>query len=162
MPPCQTSAASKDGARGPAWKWGVCALLLLASAVNYMDRQTLAGASVRISAEFHLNQAQYGRVEEVFAYGFAAGSLIFGWLADRMSVRRLYALVLGLWSAAGLATGWASEFHQLVWCRLLLGFFEAGHWPCAIRTTRLLLDPRGKTAKCLKRVTDKAEKGRCG
>lgn len=119
----------------------VCGLLLLASAINYMDRQTLAGASVRITREFHLSQTQYGQIEAVFGYAFAAGSLVFGWMADRFPVRHLYALVLMLWSAAGFATGWVETPDQLLWCRALLGFFEAGHWPCAIRTTRLLLDP---------------------
>jgi ACS family hexuronate transporter-like MFS transporter len=56
-----------------------------------MDRQTLANASVRITKEFQLTQAQYGNIEAVFAYAFAAGSIVFGWLADRFSVRWLYA-----------------------------------------------------------------------
>ena len=71
-------------------------MLLLASAINYMDRQTLANASVRISREFALTQAQYGNVEAVFGYAFAAGSLVFGWLADRLPLRWLYALVRAL------------------------------------------------------------------
>src|SRR6187431_1479481 len=126
--------------RPPSWKWTVCGLLLLASAINYMDRQTLANASVRITKEFHLTQAQYGNIEAVFAYAFAAGSLVFGWMADRFSVRWLYAVVLALWSLAGFVTGFVQDYDQLLICRTLLGFFEAGHWPCAIRTTRRLLD----------------------
>ncbi len=120
----------------------MCGLLLLASAINYMDRQTLAGASVRISREFGLTQTGYGQVEAVFGYAFAAGSLVFGWMADRMGIRGLYAGVLVMWSVAGLATGMVTDAGQLMWCRALLGFFEAGHWPCAIRTTRMLLDER--------------------
>jgi len=131
--------------RGPSWKWVVCGLLLLASAINYMDRQTLANASVRISREFGLNQTQYGNVEAVFGYAFAAGSLVFGWLADRVSVRWLYAIVLSLWSVAGFATGFVKGYDELLMCRIALGFFEAGHWPCGIRTTRMLLDPRERS-----------------
>jgi len=134
-----------DLARGPSWKWVVCGLLLLASAINYMDRQTLANASVRISQEFGLNQERYGNVEAVFGYAFAAGSLIFGWLADRVSVRWLYAVVLALWSVVGFATGFVRNYDELLLCRLLLGFFEAGHWPCGIRTTRMLLDARQRS-----------------
>jgi ACS family hexuronate transporter-like MFS transporter len=126
-------------------KWIICGMLLLASAINYMDRQTLANAAVRISREFGLSQTQYGNVEAVFGYAFAAGSLLFGWLADRLSVRTLYAWVLGLWSVAGIVTGLVTNYDQLLWCRILLGFFEAGHWPCAIRTTRLLLDERQRS-----------------
>lgn len=120
-------------------------MLLLASAINYMDRQTLANASVRISREFGLTQTQYGNVEAVFGYAFAAGSLVFGWLADRVSLRWLYALVLALWSVAGFVTGFVKNYDELLMCRMLLGFFEAGHWPCAIRTTRLLLDERQRS-----------------
>src|SRR6185503_2112296 len=137
--------SSPDAARPPSWKWIVCGLLLLASAINYMDRQTLANAAVRISREFGLNQTQYGNVEAVFGYAFAAGSLLFGWLADRMSVRWLYAAVLGLWSAAGFATAFVTNYDELLLCRIALGFFEAGHWPCAVRTTRMLLDPRDRS-----------------
>ena len=120
-------------------------MLLLASAINYMDRQTLANAAVRISREFGLSQTQYGNVEAVFGYAFAAGSLVFGYLADRVSLRWLYAVVLALWSAAGFVTGFVKDYDQLLVCRTLLGFFEAGHWPCAIRTTRMLLDPRERS-----------------
>ena len=123
----------------------VCGLLLLASAINYMDRQTLANAAVRISKEFGLNQTQYGTVEANFGYAFAAGSLVFGWMADRFSVRWLYAAVLAFWSLAGFITGFVKSYEQLLLCRILLGFFEAGHWPCAIRTTRLLLDERQRS-----------------
>lgn len=123
----------------------MCGLLLLASAINYMDRQTLANAAVRVSREFNLSQAQYGHVEALFGYAFAAGSVVFGWLADRVSVRWLYALVLALWSVAGFATGFVRNYEELLWCRVFLGLFEAGHWPCAIRTTRMLLDARQRS-----------------
>lgn len=131
--------------RPASWKWLICGLLLLASAINYMDRQTLANAAVRITREFSLTQAQYGNVEAVFGYAFAAGSLVFGWMADRYSVRWLYAAVLALWSVAGFVTGFVRNYEELLACRVLLGFFEAGHWPCAIRTTRLLLDERQRS-----------------
>src|SRR5688572_8300848 len=138
-------ANTADSSRAPSWKWIVCGLLLLASAINYMDRQTLANAAVRISREFSLTQTQYGNVEAVFGYAFAAGSLVFGWLADRVSVRWLYAAVLALWSVVGFATGFVRNYDELLLCRLLLGFFEAGHWPCGIRTTRMLLDARQRS-----------------
>lgn len=131
--------------RPHSWKWTICGVLLLASAINYMDRQTLANAAVRISKEFHLTQAQYGNIEAVFAYAFAAGSIVFGWLADRVSVRWLYALVLTMWSLAGFATGFVRNYDELLLYRGFLGFFEAAHWPCGIRTTRALLDARERS-----------------
>ena len=140
MPADTIAPAVQPRHRPASWKWTICGLLLLASSINYMDRQTLANASVRITKEFHLTQAQYGNIEAVFAYAFAAGSILFGWLADRFSVRWLYAGVLMMWSLAGLATGFVHNEQELLLCRMLLGFFEAGHWPCGVRTTRTLLE----------------------
>ncbi len=140
-----TSTATAPSSRGAVWTWTVCGLLLLASAINYMDRQTLAGASVRISREFHLTQTQYGEIESVFGYAFAAGSVVFGWMADRFPVRWVYPGVLMAWSIAGFLTGWATGASELWIARGVLGFFEAGHWPCAIRTTRHLLDERQRS-----------------
>jgi ACS family hexuronate transporter-like MFS transporter len=124
--------------------WWIGSLLLLASAINYMDRQTLANASVRITEEFGMSQEQYGNLEAGFGWAFAVGSLFFGFLADRVSVRWLYAGVLTLWSAMGFASGFAQNYDQLLICRTLLGFFEAGHWPCGIKTVRAMLDSEGR------------------
>ena len=79
------SAAS--AARSGAWKWWVCGLLLFATTINYMDRQTLANAAVRIIREFSLTTEQYGDLEFFFGVAFAAGSLLFGFIADRVSIR---------------------------------------------------------------------------
>jgi ACS family hexuronate transporter-like MFS transporter len=106
-----------------------------------MDRQTLANAAVRITEHFHLSQAKYGKLEWYFGWAFAAGSLLFGVLVDRYSVRWIYPIVLVLWSATGFATGLARDYDGLLVCRTLLGLFEAGHWPCAIKTTQRLLEP---------------------
>lgn len=124
--------------------WWYAGLLLLASAINYMDRQTLANAAVRIGQEFSMSQLQYGNLETGFGWAFAVGSLFFGFVADRVSVRALYAIVVLLWSAMGFLSGMVESYEQLLICRTLLGFFEAGHWPCGIKTVRALLDARGR------------------
>lgn len=117
----------------------ICILLLLASAVNYMDRQTLAVTAARIKSEFGLDNIQYGRVEAVFGYSFAFGSIFWGVLVDRFSVRWIYPIGLLGWSLMGFLTGWARDYDELYKCRLLLGVFESAHWPCALKTTQALL-----------------------
>ncbi|MFO0848568.1 MAG: MFS transporter [Gemmataceae bacterium] len=126
-------------------RWVVAGVLLLATAINYMDRQTLASLAVRVADAFSLTQEQYGNLEFVFGWAFAAGSLLFGWLADRVSVRWLYPGVLLGWSAAGFATGLCSTYPELLACRVALGLFEAGHWPCALATTQRLLSRADRT-----------------
>ncbi len=131
--------------RPRAWKWVVSGLLLFATAVNYVDRQTLANLAVRITDEFQLTQEQYGDLEFAFGWAFAVGSLGFGALVDRVNVRWLYPAVLLGWSAAGALTGLARSYEDLLACRTALGLFEAGHWPCALVTTQRLLRRESRT-----------------
>jgi ACS family hexuronate transporter-like MFS transporter len=128
-----------------AWVWWVCGMLLLASALNYMDRQALANVAPRILAEFGFDEPRYGWLELGFGWAFAAGALVFGVLADRLDIRLLYPAVLAAWSAVGFATGHVTDYAGLFACRLGLGFFEAGHWPCALKTTQRLLPPERRT-----------------
>jgi ACS family hexuronate transporter-like MFS transporter len=146
-------------------KWWVCGLLLLALMLNYMDRQTLSLTISSISHELKLTNTQYGQLEKGFGYAFAVGGLIAGLLADKLSVKWMYPFVLLGWSTAGLATGYADRigtwlaplvasmspgsvdpadsascaYLGFLVCRITLGFFEAGQWPCALITTQRLL-----------------------
>ncbi|HSJ01140.1 MAG TPA: MFS transporter, partial [Verrucomicrobium sp.] len=128
-----------------SWRWWVTGLLLLATTINYMDRVTLSVASVRVTREMGLSEAQYGDLELAFGWAFAAGSLFFGILADRIRIFYLYPIVLAGWSLMGMATGWVNGYGTLLLCRALLGFFEAGHWPCALKTTFALLNEKDRT-----------------
>jgi ACS family hexuronate transporter-like MFS transporter len=107
-----------------------------------MDRQTLAVTASRIKSEFDLDNIQYGRVEAVFGYSFALGSILWGILVDRFSVRWIYPIGLLGWSLMGFLTGWARDYEELYKCRLLLGVFESAHWPCGLKTTQALLSQR--------------------
>lgn len=131
--------------RHSSWKWWITGLLLLATTINYMDRVTLANASVRVTEEFSLSERQYGDLELAFGLAFAAGSLVFGFLADRVKVYWLYPCVLAAWSIMGMVSGWTSNHSELLICRTLLGFFEAGHWPCALKTTFAVLSEKDRT-----------------
>lgn len=156
--------------RSQSWRWAVCILLLFATMLLYMDRQTLSQMASRISEELKLTNEEIGLLEFSFGVAFACGMLLFGSIADRWSVRLLYPIALLGWSAAGVATGYAPEIGEwisgvipdslkinsgeLTWlgrlaerpvflgfavCRLVLGFFESGQWPCALITTQRLL-----------------------
>ena len=131
--------------RRASWKWWITGLLLLATTINYMDRVTLANASVRVTQEFQLTERQYGDLELAFGWAFAAGSLVFGFLADRLKVYWLYPSVLAAWSIMGMVSGLTRDHGDLLICRTLLGFFEAGHWPCALKTTFALLSQKDRT-----------------
>lgn len=160
-----------SGGRTATWKWTICGLLFLATMLMYMDRQTLSQMSSRVKKEFGISNQQYGTIEWGFGMAFAAGALANGLLADRVNVRWLYPTLLVGWSLAGVATAWSKElgvalvpivgtghtfigmtgeatdsgYLGLFVCRVALGFFEAGHWPCALITTQRLLSGADRT-----------------
>lgn len=152
---------SKNGSA--VWPWAVCVLLLLATMLNYMDRQALAVTLPTLKEQYHLAEGRIGILEGCFGISFAIGAILFGFLADRLGPRFLYPAVLIGWSLAGIATGFAGHtwitsqfetsddlpgagvFRWLVMCRVLLGICEAGHWPCALLTVRAILTIKHRT-----------------
>jgi MFS transporter, ACS family, hexuronate transporter len=145
------------------WPWAVCGVLLVATMLNYMDRQALAVTLPALKHEFDLAEGRVGMVEGCFGFAFAFGAVFFGWLADRVGPRFLYPAVLTGWSLAGIATALAGQpwitsglqtpedspgtgvFRWLLICRIVLGMCEAGHWPCALLTVRAILHPKDWT-----------------
>ena len=113
--------------------------MLLATMLNYMDRQTLAQQAAEIRDELRLSNEDYGKLERGFGLAFAVGSLALGVIADRVSLRWLYPAILLGWSTVGFLTGWVNNVTELLLCRVLLGFFEAGQWPCALAAAQRLL-----------------------
>jgi MFS transporter, ACS family, hexuronate transporter len=135
------TAAGTSSTRSRAWVWWICGLLMLATVVNYMDRQALTVTAKRIKSEMRLTNEDYGWLETGFGLAFALGQTLLGILADRVNVRWFYPLLLALWSLMGFATGLMDTFAGLLTCRMLLGLFEGGNWPCGVKTIQRLLPP---------------------
>ena len=123
------------------WRTFVCLLLLGATFLNYANRFAFTQNAMRIQEAFETDEAGYGELAGKFSMGFACGGLLFGILADIISVRILYPLVVVVWSLAGISSGLVGDLFGLGVSRFLLGLFEAGHWPCALRTTQRVFLP---------------------
>lgn len=126
-------------------RWWVCILLMLATVINYMDRMALNQMALRMQRSLGMDDQQYSLLESAFSLAFAIGAVATGFLVDRTSVRWVYPFMVLGWSAAGVLTGFASSFMMLLACRFMLGLFEAGNWPCGIRTTRTVLKPEERS-----------------
>ena len=127
------------------WRWWVCLLLMLATVVNYMDRMALNQTALRIKVGLGIDNTDYSSLESAFSLAFAIGAVCTGFVVDRVNVRWVYPVMVLGWSAAGVLTGFAPGFWFLLSCRFLLGLFEAGNWPCGIRTTRAILRPEERS-----------------
>jgi ACS family hexuronate transporter-like MFS transporter len=138
------SPSTVAAGRSETWKWYVCILLLMATVVNYMDRLTVNTLAVEIRQDFDLDEEEYGHLELGFGLAFATGSLVFGALVDRVGVFWIYPVALIGWSMMGFFTGLSRTYSELLLLRIGLGLFEAGHFPCGLKTVQLLMAPRDR------------------
>jgi len=134
-----------ESPRSDAWTRTLCVILLGATLLNYANRFALTQNAERVIEAFQTDKEGYGRVNGWFSLGFAFGGLLFGILADVISVRILYPAVVLVWSAASFCCGLVKSLELLIACQFLLALFEAGHWPCSLRTTQRTFNPAMRT-----------------
>jgi ACS family hexuronate transporter-like MFS transporter len=112
-------------------RWVVLGVFVLSSALNYLDRQLLPALAPELHGRFGLSNADYGLVLAAFSIAYAASAPLAGLFIDRVGLNRGVSLAFGLWSAAGIATGFVRGLGGLVACRAVLGLAQAGGVPAA-------------------------------
>jgi len=123
------------------FRWWVLSVFVLSSAINYLDRQSLATLAPLLRAEFHLSNSEYGLILTAFSLTYAAGAPFAGLLIDRTGLNRGISIAIGIWSAAGIFTGYTKGLAGLVACRAVLGLAEAGGIPAAGKAIHQYLLP---------------------
>ena len=122
-------------------RWFVLGVFVLSSAINYLDRQSLATLAPPLRDEFHLNYAQYGLIITAFSIAYAGCAPFAGLLIDRIGLHRAILLAVAVWSMAGIATGFTTGLAGLVVCRAVLGVAEAAGIPAAGKAIHQYLQP---------------------
>lgn len=117
------------------YRWTVCALLFIATTINYVDRQILSLVKPILDNELGWTNEEFGIVNAVFqgAYGF--GLLFFGWLVDRFGAKIGYAISIVSWSLAAMGHAAVSTVTGFMVARASLGVSEGGNFPSAIKAT---------------------------
>jgi MFS family permease len=119
--------------------WGLCWTMFIVTTLNYMDRQAISLVNAPLSQEFGLRNEGFGWVLGAFLLTYALFQLPAGYLADRWDIRRLYAGAVVWWSLAAIGVIFSPTLGFLLACRALLGLGESFNWPCALRTTAMIL-----------------------
>jgi ACS family hexuronate transporter-like MFS transporter len=114
-------------------RWLFAGLLLLASILNYIDRQTLSVLAVTVQREMMLSDVQYGYVVQCFLLTYMVMYIVSGRLVDRYGARRTQGVFLLSWSLANALTGFATGFGSLIACRAMLGAAEPGNYTASLR-----------------------------
>lgn len=114
-------------------RWVALALVFLATAINYLDRQTLSVAAPLLKHEFAMSNVAYSRVLFCFLLAYTVMNGISGVLVDKLGTKVGYAIFVAWWSVSAALHGFANGVASLGAFRLLLGMGEAGNWPAAVK-----------------------------
>ena len=120
------------------------AMLVVAGAINYVDRATLAVANLLIRDDLHLSIADMGYLLSAFLWAYAFSQLPTGAMVDKLWPRRLLTFGLALWSFAQFLGGIVQGFGQFFAARLMLGVGEAPQFPTGARVVRDWFHPRDR------------------
>jgi MFS transporter, ACS family, aldohexuronate transporter len=123
-------------------KWQLCILLLAATTLNYLDRQTLSILAPVLQKELHIGNEALGWLFAAFYYVYTFALFAAGPILDRSHLRWAFAGAVLLWSLVSVLTGLANGFAALLVFRLALGLVEAANWPAATRVVARILEPR--------------------
>jgi MFS family permease len=117
-----------------AYAWTVVALLWPVAMLNYLDRQMVATirASMRGDIPTIANDQEFGTLIAIFMWVYAILSPVGGYIADRFNRRWTVIGSLFVWSAVTWATGQATTYSQMLWCRGFMGISEAFYIPAAL------------------------------
>jgi ACS family hexuronate transporter-like MFS transporter len=123
------------------FRWLVLSIFVLSTAINYLDRQTLATLAPLLRREFRLSNADYGLLLTAFSVTYSVSAPFAGMLIDRMGLNRALPLAVAVWSATGIATALTKGIGGLVACRAVLGGAEAAGIPGAGKAIHQYLKP---------------------
>lgn len=122
-------------------RWLVAAVLVLSTALSFVDRQVLAALAPLLRDQFNLSNQGYGWVVTAFSLAYAVFAPMAGLMIDRVGLNVGVTAVVALWSMAGVATGFTGGLGGLLACRAALGAAEGGGIPATAKGFALYLLP---------------------
>jgi len=108
------------------FRWWIAGLLLLASVLNYLDRNTVSILAPSIQKELDISDQEYAHVMSFFMIAYTIAYLCSGWVVDVLGPRISLSLFVGWWTISNGLTGLARGVGSLGLFRFMLGLGEAG------------------------------------
>jgi len=114
-------------------RWYIAIMLCLASALNYLDRQTLSVLADTIQRELNISTIDYSRITSSFLLSYAVMYAVSGKLIDVLGTRHGYMIFASGWSIVNMLHGLANTGPQLRFFRFLLGAAEPANFPAGVK-----------------------------
>jgi MFS transporter, ACS family, hexuronate transporter len=124
-------------------RWVAIGVFILASVLNYLDRQILATMVDiwRTRPEFPFTYDDYGLLLSVFSIAYALSALFAGWFIDRVGLNRGTTVAVAVWAIASFGTGASHSVRQLLFWRAVLGVAEASAIAAVTKAVAMYLLP---------------------
>ncbi|CEP16701.1 hypothetical protein [Parasitella parasitica] len=101
--------------------------------IQFVDKSTLSiSAVLGIVQDTGLTGTQYSWLGSFFYLGFICFQIPNNYFIQKFSIKRYLGSLLFLWGIVMACTSLCTNFAQLAACRVLLGLFEAGTYPCLL------------------------------
>ena len=104
-------------------------MLAAATAINYLDRQTLPVALVEIKKSIPITDSEYGIMNSLFLLAYGTMYAVGGRIMDLLGSKVGYAVMIIWWSVANMFHGFVSSVMGLGIARFFLGAGEGGGFP---------------------------------
>ena len=115
-------------------RWTICAMLFVATSINYMDRQVIAILKPTLEHSIGMTEVSYSYIVDAFQIAYAIGLLVAGRLIDKLGTRIGYMVVMVTWSLSAMGHALANTVLEFGFARFFLGLGESGNFPAAIKT----------------------------
>lgn len=116
------------------YRWAIVAMLFFATTVNYFDRFIMGILAPLLETEIGWSEQEYGYIVAAFQFAYAIGTLLMGYVMDRVGTRIGFSIAVALWSVASMLHAAARSWVGFALARIGLGLSEAGNFPAAIKT----------------------------
>ena len=116
------------------YRWVICALIFLATTINYMDRQILSLLKPILDDQLHWTNRQFGNINSAFQASYGLSVFFFGWFIDRYGTKLGYTISIAAWSVAAMAHALVNTIAGFFGARVALGLGEGGNFPAAIKS----------------------------
>jgi MFS transporter, ACS family, glucarate transporter len=125
-------------------------LLMAAASAGYVCRVAITVVAPGIMHDFGLTQTQMGTIFSAFLIGYTVFQVPSGWIADRISARRIFLVLCAAFALLTIATalvGWhgfgtAMVIPQLWFIRAIFGVIAAPTYPTSGRTIAVTMPAR--------------------
>ncbi|HTA45561.1 MAG TPA: MFS transporter [Bryobacteraceae bacterium] len=127
-------AKQKGGWTGPV-------VMLVATLISYIDRQTLAVLSPMILADTHLTAEDFSVVLSFFSISYMLANPVWGSVLDFVGLRIGMAIAVAVWTLASTSHAWVTGFIGFAIARTILGVGEGAVFPGCMKMSADCLPP---------------------